>query len=270
MLVAANDQLRSPESENQSDRRIRRKRDDSVDGDKQQDDCGDANGKRLSSREDVVKDGKPKDEKHNDDRYRDKYHEDTGRENRQRDDKQKDERGTRDNINSRSDEKHARDEKDGPEIRKKSKPQDGDRERERDHDHEFDIVRDRDHDRNRDRERDRDRDRDRERERDRDRDHERNLDYDGAHIDDRSARYKDSRGRKRSPEDHDDYNDTKSKGIKAPYPDMEKKSLSTGRVESDDRGRSQSRQTHLDNNVSSNRRRTSPDTSSHGAVEEYR
>ncbi|KAL3570577.1 hypothetical protein D5086_027826, partial [Populus alba] len=268
----ANDQLRSPESENQSDRRIRRKRDDSVDGDKQQDDFGDANGKRLSSREDVVKDGKPKDEKHNDDRYRDKYHEDTGRENRHRDDKQKDERGTRDNINSRSDEKHARDEKDGPEIQKKSKPQDGDRDRDRDrdHDHEFDIVRDRDHDRNRDRERDRDRDRDRERERDRDRDHERNLDYDGAHIDDRSARYKDSRGRKRSPEDHDDYNDTKSKGIKAPYPDMEKKSLSSGRVESDDRGRSQSRQAHLDNNVSSNRRRTSPDTSSHGAVEEYR
>ncbi|KAJ6340625.1 hypothetical protein OIU77_008398 [Salix suchowensis] len=258
----ANDQLRSPESGNQSDRRIRRKRDDSVDEDTQQDDFGDANGKRLSSREDVVKDGKPKDEKYNDDRYRDKHHEDTGRENRHQDDKQKDERGTRDSINSRSDEKHARGEKDGPEIRKKSKPQDD----ERDHDREFDIVRDRD--RSRDRERDRDRDRDRER--DRDRDHDRNLDYDGAHIDDRSVRYKDSRARRRSPEDHDDYNDTKSKGIKTSYPDMEKKSLSSGGVESDDRGRSQPRQAHPDNNVSSNRRRTSPDTSSHGAVEEYR
>ncbi|KAF9667349.1 hypothetical protein SADUNF_Sadunf15G0013700 [Salix dunnii] len=257
---ASNDQLRSPESENQTDRRIRRKRDDSVGEDKQQDDFGDANGKRLSSREDVVKDGKPKDEKYNDDRYRDKYHEDTGREHRHQDDKQKDERGTRDNINSRSDEKHARSEKDGPEIRKKSKPQDD----EHDHDHEIDIVRDRD------RSRDRERDRDRDRERDRDRDHERILDYDGAHIDDRSVRYKDSRGRRRSPEDHDDYNDTKSKGIKTPYPDMEKKSSSSGGVETDDRGRSQSRQAHLDNNVSSNRRRTSPDTSSHGAVEEYR
>ncbi|CAK7324162.1 unnamed protein product, partial [Dovyalis caffra] len=279
----ANDQLQSPESENRSDRRIRRKRDDSVDGDKHQDDFGDANGKRLSSREDFAKNGKPKDEKHKDDRYRDKYYEDMDRENRHRDDKQREERGARDHINSRSDEKHLRDEKDGPEIRKKSKPQESDR----DHDRDFDVVRDRDrdHDRNRDRDRERDRDRDqdrdhdrdwdwdrnrdrdRDRERDRDRDQDRNLDYDGVHIDDHCARYK---GRKRSPEDRNDYNDAKSKGIKAPYTEVEKKSLSSGRVESDDRGRSQSRQAHLENNVSSNRRRASPDTNSHGAVEEYR
>jgi len=277
--VEANDQLRSPESENRSDRRIRRKKDDSADGDKHHDDIGDANGKRLSSREDV-KEEKPKDEKHKDDRYRDKYHKVMDRENRHGDDKQRDERGARDYVNNRFEEKHLRDEKDASEARKKSKPQDidrdHDRERERDHDRNRDRDREREHDRDQDRDCDQDHDwdldrnRDQDRERDRDRDHGRNLDYDGSHIDDCSARYKDSRGRKRSPEDRDHYNDAKSKGTKAPYPDVEKKSLSSGRVESDDRGRSQSRQAHLDNNVSSNRRRTSPDTSSHGAVEEHR
>uniref|UniRef100_A0A6M2FA87 Uncharacterized protein n=1 Tax=Populus davidiana TaxID=266767 RepID=A0A6M2FA87_9ROSI len=275
----ANDQLRSPESENQSDRRIRRKKDDSADGDKHHDDIGDANGKRISSREDV-KEEKPKDVKHKDDRYRDKYHEVMDKENRHGDDKQRDERGARDYVNNRSEEKHLRDEKDASEARKKSKPQDSDRdhdrERERDHDRNRDRDREREHDRDRDRDCDQDHDwdwdrnRDQDRERDRDRDHGRNLDYDGSHIDDCSARYKDSRGRKRSPEDRDHYNDAKSKGTKAPYPDVEKKSLSSGRVESDDRGRSQSRQAHLDNNVGSNRQRTSPDTSSHGAVEEHR
>ncbi|KAJ6748789.1 hypothetical protein OIU79_029801 [Salix purpurea] len=273
----ANDQLQSPESENRSDRRIRRKRDDSADGDKHRDDIGDTNGKRLSSREDV-KEEKPKDEKHKDGRYRDKYHEVMERENRHGDDKQRDERGARDYVNNRSEEKHQRVEKDVSEARKKSKPQDkdNDRERERDHDRNRDRDREREHDRDLDHDCDQDRDwdwdrnQDQDRERDRERDHDCNLDYDGSHIDDRSARYKDSRGRKRSPEDRDDYNDAKSKGTKAPYPDVERKSLSSGRVESDERGRSQSRQAHLDNNVSSNRRRISPDTSPHGSVEEYR
>ncbi|KAJ6376092.1 hypothetical protein OIU77_000963 [Salix suchowensis] len=190
----------------------------------------------------------------------------------------KDEHGARDYVNNRSEEKHQRDEKDVSEARKKSKPQDRDHDHERERDHERNRDRDRererdrdlDHDCDQDRDWDWDRNQDQDRERDRERDHDCNLDYDGSHIDDRSARYKDSRGRKRSPEDRDDYNDAKSKGTKAPYPDVERKSLSSGRVESDERGRSQSRQAHLDNNVSSNRRRISPDTSPHGSVEEYR
>ncbi|KAF9671114.1 hypothetical protein SADUNF_Sadunf12G0013900 [Salix dunnii] len=263
----ANDQLQSPESENRSDRRIRRKRDDSADGDKHRDDIGDANGKRLSSREDV-KEEKPKDEKHKDGRYRDKYREVMERENRYGDDKQRDERGARDYVNNRSEEKHQKDGKDTSEARKKSKPQDRDHDREREHD------RDRDRDRERDRDMDRDCDQDRDwgrnQDQDRERDRDCNLDYDGSHIDDHSARYKDNRGRKRSPEDRDDYNDDKSKGTKAPYPDVERKSLSSGRVGSDERGRSQSRQARPDNNVSSNKRRISPDTSPHESVEEYR
>ncbi|KAF2315485.1 hypothetical protein GH714_039918 [Hevea brasiliensis] len=74
-----------------------------------------------------------------------------------------------------------------------------------------------------------------------------------------NSRYKDSRGRKISPDDHEDYNDAKSRGVKTLYLDMEKKSSSSSRVESDaDRGRSQSHQAHPDNNTSSNRKRASP------------
>ncbi|KAJ4840068.1 hypothetical protein Tsubulata_011452 [Turnera subulata] len=299
------DLLRNVELENHSDRRLRRKRDGSGDGDKYQDDAVDINDGRFSSRED----GRPKDEKHKDGRHRDKHHEDVVKENRHRDDKQRDERAARDLVNSRFDEKQARDGKDTSESRqKKSKPHDGDRDRDGDRD--FDLGRDRNRDRDRDRDRDRERerdydrdldqdqdyghgndrdwdwdrnrerdrdrdhdrnrDRDRERDRERERDRDRNIDYDS--IDDRGGRYKDSRGKKRSPDERDEYNDAKSKSIKTPYPDMENKSsLNSGRAEADlDRGRSQSRQSHMDNNVSGSRRRASPDTNSHGAGEEYR
>ncbi|KAJ9164298.1 hypothetical protein P3X46_023894 [Hevea brasiliensis] len=269
--LKARDLLQSNELESLPDKRIRRKQDGSGDGDKHQDDIEDINDRRFSSRED----GRPKDEKHKDERYRDKY----------REDKYRDERALKDHINSRSDDKNLRDDKDTIDIKpKKYKLQDGDREH--DHDRDFDLGwdhdqdvdgeshhrdwdrdRDRDRDRDHDRDRDWDRDRDRERERDHERDRDRHLDYD-----DRSAiRYKDSRGRKISPDDHEDYNDAKSRGVKTLYLDMEKKSSSSSRVESDaDRGRSQSRQAHPDNNTSSNRKRASPNTSSHGAADEYR
>ena len=55
------------------------------------------------------------------------------------------------------------------------------------------------------------------------------------------------------------------------YPDMEKKSVTGSKVESDaDRGRSQSRQAHVDTTIGSNRRRNSPSSSSHVGVDEYR
>ncbi|KAL5746535.1 hypothetical protein ACOSP7_027681 [Xanthoceras sorbifolium] len=313
----AQDLLPSPESENQLERRVRRRRDGSGDGDKHEVDIGDNNDRR---RDDVANDVKLKDEKHKDERYRDKYREDVDKDSRHRDDKPRDEHPTRDHGNSRSDDKHLRDEKDAVESRqKKTKAQDSDRDREReydhDHDHDFDSGRDRyrerdrdrdyDHDRIRDRDRirdhdgdrdwdrernreiererdrdrrDRDRDRERERERDRERnrdrdfdhDRDRDLDHDGSHLDDRSVRYKDSRGKKRSPDERDEYSDTKSRGIKGHYPDLENKSLSSSRVESDaDRGRSQTRQAYVDSTLN-NRRRTSPSPSSHGGADDYR
>ncbi|KAH7557790.1 hypothetical protein JRO89_XS11G0220800 [Xanthoceras sorbifolium] len=179
----AQDLLPSPESENQLERRVRRRRDGSGDGDKHEVDIGDNNDRR---RDDVANDVKLKDEKHKDERYRDKYREDVDKDSRHRDDKPRDEHPTRDHGNSRS------------------------------------------------------------------------------------VRYKDSRGKKRSPDERDEYSDTKSRGIKGHYPDLENKSLSSSRVESDaDRGRSQTRQAYVDSTLN-NRRRTSPSPSSHGGADDYR
>ncbi|OMO88383.1 hypothetical protein CCACVL1_08418 [Corchorus capsularis] len=321
------DRLQSPESESQLERRLRKRRDGSGDGDKHQEDNGNILDRQVSSRNDTGKDGRAKDEKYKDDRYRDKYREDMDREDKYRDDKLRDERPARDHANSKSSEKHVRDEKDVVEIRqKKSKVQDGDRERDHDHDKErdrdrdrerdrererereqdrdldlghdrereryrdrdhyrerdrhrdYDHDRDRDYDRDWDRDRDRDRENDRDRERDRrdkdrDRDRGRDVDHDrdGLYLDERSGRYKDSRGRKRSPDDRDDSNDIKSRGTKVHYSDMENKSLTGSRVEVDaDRGRSQSRQANADATVGSNKRRASPSSSSHIGIDEYR
>ncbi|KAG2709609.1 hypothetical protein I3760_05G247400 [Carya illinoinensis] len=139
------------------------------------------------------------------------------------------------------------------------------RDRGREHDREYDRDRERDQDR------DRHRDQDRDRHRDQDRDRDRHRDRDGSHLDDRSVGYKDGRGKKRSPDDRDDSNDNKPRIVKANYPDGENKSWSGGKVESDaDMGRSQSRQSHADTPISSNRRRTSPSSSSYVGMDEYR
>ncbi|XP_038683659.1 uncharacterized protein LOC119983990 isoform X2 [Tripterygium wilfordii] len=255
--------------ENQFERRIKRNRDGSGDGDKHQDDIGDVNSIRQSSKDDITKDERSKDEKHKDERYRDKHRKDMDKNNRQQDEK--------DHVHSWPDEKYLRDGKDTTELRqKKSKTQEMDRNRE--HDDERDDLdynnyheRDRDHDRGRvrDRGRNHDRERDPDHDYDRDRDQDRDIDHDGSHLDDQGARHKDSRGKKRSPDDPDDYNDRKSRGLRAPYHDAEKKSLSSGRVEPD-RGRSHSRQAFQETIVGGSRRRSSPSSSSHGVPDEYR
>ncbi|OWM79636.1 hypothetical protein CDL15_Pgr023048 [Punica granatum] len=168
--------------------------------------------------------------------------------------------------------------------RDRDRDRDSDRDRERDHDHDPDWDRDRDGDRDRDREWVQDRERDRasvrekERERDwehgkeRDRDQERDRDHDrdrDRDYDDRSIRYKDHRGKKRSPDDRDDYYD-KLRESKVRTSNMEKRSLSSTRGEADDRGRSQPRQVHLENFPASSRSRTSPASSSHGGIDECR
>ncbi|XP_018838726.2 fl(2)d-associated complex component-like isoform X2 [Juglans regia] len=295
---------------------MRKRRDGSGDWERHQDDIREINDRRLSSRDDIGKDGRQKDEKRKDERCKDKYRNDMDRDNKHRDEKKSDEHPAKDHTSIKSDDKHAKVEKDAAEIRhKRIKDSDRDRERdkdcvrERDRDRELEVSRDRDRchdherdgDRGRDRncdrdrdserdhdldwERDRDRDRgrdrsrdcgrehnhdyDRDRERDQDRDRDRHRDRDGSHLDDQSARYKDGRGKKRSPDDRDDSNDNKTRLVKAHYPDMENKSFIGGKVESDaDRGRSQSRQPHVDTTISSNRLRTSP-SSSVGA-DEYR
>ncbi|CAL1391018.1 unnamed protein product [Linum trigynum] len=264
-VLKALDTLHDPEPENIPEKRTRRKRDGSGDGDKYQDD--------------VTKDA----------RYRDKNHEG---ETRHRDEKQRDDRAPRDHINSRSSDKHSRDEQDGTGSRhKKSKTQDIECDRDRDSDYdrdcEHDIGRDRGYERGRegerhrervrDRENDRDHDwdweRDRERgkdhERERDRDRDRDRDYDSLYVDDRRDRNRESRSRKRSPDDLDD--DVKLRSSRGSYTDVDNKIPSGSRIEGDaDRGRSQSRQSHHENNLSGNRRRASPVISSQGAADEYR
>ncbi|XP_031494818.1 uncharacterized protein LOC116260532 [Nymphaea colorata] len=120
------DELRNPELEKELEKRIRR-RDGSGDKDKWQEDVRDSDDRRLSSREDRVKNGRYKDERderHKDIRYRDKYREDIDRDHRYRDDKHREERSSRDHTVDRSDEKHLRDEgRSSGSRHKKSKPE---------------------------------------------------------------------------------------------------------------------------------------------------
>ncbi|XP_057951615.1 uncharacterized protein LOC131146213 [Malania oleifera] len=266
------DGLQKPEPESELEKRTKRKRDSSTNGEKHGEDIHTSNDRQLSSRDDISKDGRHKDE-----RYRDKFQEDLVKDNKHQDDKRRDEQSARERTSSRSDDKQYRDGKDTIEIRqKKSKPQDRDRgrDRERDREHERDRDRDRerDRDRDRDRERDRDRDRDRKHDRDRDRNYDRDLDHyrdsdgyydhdrgrerDRDHIsnnDDRSSGYRD-KGKKRYPDDNDDRNDLKSKGVKVHHSDLEKRSLSSSKVDSDaDKGRSRLHQAYADTNNSINR-----------------
>ncbi|KAG7605932.1 hypothetical protein ISN45_At05g049000 [Arabidopsis thaliana x Arabidopsis arenosa] len=179
----AQDHARSPGTENYTEKRSRRKRDDHGTGDKHHDNSDDVGDRVLTSGDDYIKDGKHKGEK-----SRDKYREDKEEDIKQKGDKQRDDRPTKEHL--RSDEKLTRDE-----SKKKSKFQDNDhghepdseldgyheRERNRDYDRESDRNerdRERTRDRDRDYERDRDRDRDRDRERDRDR---RDYEHDRYH-----------------------------------------------------------------------------------------
>ncbi|BAT78814.1 hypothetical protein VIGAN_02154900 [Vigna angularis var. angularis] len=283
------DELRSPEPDNQLERRMRKKRDDYSDGDKHLDNVGDGYDRHLSSK-DEAKDVKKKDDRRKEEKYRDKYKEEIDRENKHRHDKQRDERPAKDHTTIRSDDKHTRDEKNSLESRqKRTKLPESDRDHNRDRDgdcdldsvrdpehhserdRDYDIDRDHDYDRDRDWDWDRDRDHERERDRDRDRRRDRRRDRDGSHVDDRSARGKDSGTKKRTLDDRDDYTDSKSRAVKSYYPDAEKKSLSTSRADSDvDRGRSQHRQAHADSTGTSNKHRSSPASNTNIGKDDYR
>ncbi|XP_042504872.1 zinc finger CCCH domain-containing protein 13-like [Macadamia integrifolia] len=118
------DELRNPELEKELEKRIRRRRDNSGDRDKYQDDARDTNDKGLSSRDDNAKNGRYKEERHKDVKYRDKYREDPDRDRRHRDERHKDERSIRDHTNDRPDTRHLKGDSD---RHKKSKPHDSDR-----------------------------------------------------------------------------------------------------------------------------------------------
>ncbi|XP_022973023.1 uncharacterized protein LOC111471538 isoform X3 [Cucurbita maxima] len=283
--------LHSPGLENHLEIRVR-KRTGSFDGDKHKDDIGDVDNRQLSSKNDTVKDGRRKSEKYKDERNREKYREDVDR-----DGKERHEQLVKDHI-SRSNDRDLRDEKDAMDMHhKRNKPQDSDPDREvtkakregdidamRDQDHDRHHAYERDHEqesrRRRDRGRDRDRDRDRDsrrhrsrsRARDRYSDYECDVDRDGYHFDDQYTKYVDSRGRKRSPNDHDDSVDARSKSLKnSHHANDEKKSLSNDKVDSDaERGRSQSRSRHGDVSLSSHRRKSSPSSHSRVVTDEYR
>ncbi|XP_021729076.1 zinc finger CCCH domain-containing protein 18-like isoform X2 [Chenopodium quinoa] len=301
------EEVRNPDTERDLDRRVRRKRDGSGDGDKHQESTRELDDRRLSSREDIVRSGKYKDEGHKDERVRDRYQEDIDKENWHQDEKQRDNRAIKEYSIVRSEDKHLNEKKKDLDVsQKKSKPRgseyERESERERDRDNDRDRVRDRERDRtrhDRDRERDRDhddrehdldrekdrerdlersyerdreldqdrergrdryhRERDRDRNRDRDHNHDRGRDRDydhefGSHVDDKSSRYKDDRGRRRSVEGYDDYHGDKSR-----------------RVESEvDKERSLPRKAHIDSVVSSGRRRSSPNSRAYVNTDKYR
>ncbi|KAK7282582.1 hypothetical protein RIF29_11481 [Crotalaria pallida] len=289
------EELRSPELDNQVERRMRKKRDDYGDGERLRDDAGDGYDRY---KDDPAKDLKKKDDRRKDEKYRDRYREEMDRENKHRHDKQRDERHSKDHASIRLDDKHAREEKNSLESRQKRTKlpesdrdhnRDGERERERDRDFEYvrdrerrserdrerdydlDRDRERDYDRDYDRDRDWDWDRDRDQDRDRDRDRDRHRDRDGSHVDDRFARSKDGGTKKRTLDDRDDYSDSKSRVAKSYYLDAEKRSLNSSRADSDiERGRSQSRQAHADSTGMSNKHRSSPASNSHIGKDEYR
>lgn len=295
--LRALDELQSPELDSQPEKRLRKKRDDTSDGIKHQDDVGDSYSRRLSSRDEIAKDGRLKDDKRKDEKYREKGKEETDKENKHRYDKQRDERPVKDHASNRSDDKHGKEEKDYVESRQKriktlESERDRDHNRDRDGGRERDLEsgrdRERRHERERDRERDYDLDRDRDYDRDRDwdwdndRDHDEDLDKerhrernhhdrDGSHLDERSVRSKESGAKKRNLVERDDYCDAKPRGVKPHYSDAERRSLSGSKADSEaERGRSQPRHAHADSSGTNNKRRPSPAANTYTGNDDYR
>ncbi|XP_068666029.1 uncharacterized protein [Aristolochia californica] len=87
------------------------------------------------------------------------------------------------------------------------------------------------------------------------------------HTDDQGTRYKDYNGRKRSPDDNEDYDDLKTHGAKELRSDVERNVSSNSKVDSPgERRRSKSRSHHseaVDSGPSSNREKNSPSSGTH-------
>ncbi|GAB4826231.1 hypothetical protein Ancab_009096 [Ancistrocladus abbreviatus] len=275
------DELRKPEDERELERRVRRKRDSSGDGDKHHDTAREIDDRRVASRDDAAKSGRSKDEVH-----KDKCMEDVDKDGRHQEEKQRDGRHVRDYTTSRSDDKYLRNEKrDWDTQEKKSRPVEYDTDRSR-HDHDYerdgrdnDLDREQERDRERGHDRGRDLDRDREREHDHDHDHryrrererghfrdrdlvyERSRDWEhddhdySSHVGGRSSRYKEDRRRRRSLDDYDDYYNDKSRSAK--------------REGDAERERARKAHPHPDAIMSSSRR-VSPSSKTHITIDKFR
>lgn len=186
---------------------------------------------------------KPKPHSSEYDRDRDRDHDRDRDRDHDRDRDRERDRGRHDRDRDRDDRDHDLD-----------RDRDRDVERTHDRDRELDWDRERGRDRyRRERERDRIRDRDHNHDRSRDRDYDHDQDY-GSHIDDKGSRYKEDRGRRRSPDVYDDYHGDKSR-----------------RAETEaDRERSLSRKGHVDSVTGGSRRRASPSSRSYVSTDKYR
>ncbi|KAG8375562.1 hypothetical protein BUALT_Bualt10G0113500 [Buddleja alternifolia] len=94
--------------------------------------------------------------------------------------------------------------------------------------------------------------------------------YDGSPTrDDRTARYRDDQGRRRTNE-KEDYGDIRSRGTRDQKTDTEKKSASSARIDLVERVRSTSRNADIELSYSHSRRRSSPTSSSLAPRDHYR
>nr|XP_043640004.1 actin cytoskeleton-regulatory complex protein pan1-like isoform X2 [Erigeron canadensis] len=298
--------LRNPELEKELEKRMRRRGESSSDKDKYQDDVKEAEDRRLSSRterakderhkneeyvdvvrEDSVKETRQRDEKHREDGERDRKNRDvkhrgeSERYNKHRDDKYRDDKYSEDGNkdNKYKDEKYIEIAEKDEKIRDGKRKQDDDR----DYRHKDDKYRDARHRDDADREkRVRDskyasRDHPVEPETKRLRDdgivgdlyNKKTNNRDGSPIyDDRVARYKDDKDRRRG-NDKDESNDYRSRSMKEQRSDVEKRS--SAKAESlSERGRPGSRYADAEVTTSHSRRRSSPGGSSYPARDQHR
>ncbi|KAK6947915.1 hypothetical protein RJ641_001388 [Dillenia turbinata] len=230
------DELQNPELEKELEKRTRKRRDDSNEKDKGHDDVRDNDDRRLSSRGDHEKDERYKDETQKDRNYRDKYREDVDRDAKHKNGKQREDSDR---------EKRIRDDKyrDEHSLRDYASNK-GDARHLRDETNDSDIRSKRSRTENSKRDA-------------------------SPSYEERSTRYKDDKGKRRS-DDQEDHHDLVSRRKEQHY-ETEKKYASSGKVDSvTDGGRSHSRHADLDLASGDRRRRSSPISGSHAAKDQYR
>ena len=191
----------------------------------------------MSSRGEHAKDARYKDDRLKDASYGDKHREDIDRENRHRDGKQRED--------VERDKRH-RDEKYRDEYISRDRTTDkSDTKHSRDENHAAELRRRKSR--------------------------TQSSNHDGSPVyDDRSSRYKDDKGKRRS-DDKEDHSDIRPRSTKEQRTDVEKKSTSGTKIDSGtDRGRSHSRHGDVDSTFGHNRRRNSPSSSSYVTKEQYR
>ncbi|XP_077251287.1 uncharacterized protein LOC143890473 [Tasmannia lanceolata] len=244
------DDLRNHELEKELDKRIKRRRDDSGDKEKWKEDVRDGDNRRLSSTDDDrLKNGRYKDGRQIDGRYKDE---------RQVDGRYKDER----QVDGRYKDERRKYRKD------------------LDRDHRYEDDKHRDEKPSRDRASTRSenknfRDESKTSESRHKKTKVQDSDHDGSpYADEKGARLKDNRGKKRSCDDNDSHSDIRSRSTKEQRSDVEKNAVSNSKVDSaSDKGRSESHYHHsdaVDSTPSSSRLKRSSSCSAHAVKDHYR